>query len=40
MSSKDTLESKLYSISEFDDLRYDSNEKIYEYYMKGVLGGA
>lgn len=38
--SKDTLESKLYSISEFDDLRYDSNEKIYEYYMKGVLGGA
>lgn len=38
--NKDTLESKLYSISEFDDLRYDSNEKIYEYYMKGVLGGA
>lgn len=37
---KDTLESRLYSISEFDELRYDSNEKIYEYYLKGVLGGA
>lgn len=37
--NKETLESKLYSLGGFDDLRYDSNEKIYEYYMKGVLGG-
>jgi len=36
---KELLESKLYSLGEFDDLRYDSNEKIYEYYLKGVLGG-
>ncbi len=37
--NKNTMESKLYSLAEFNDLRYDSNEKIYEYYMKGVLGG-
>ena len=37
--SKKTLSSVMYSLSEFNDLRYDSNEKIYEYYMKGLLGG-
>ncbi len=39
--NKDTLESKIYSLAEFNEkeLRYDSNEKIYEYYLKGVLGG-
>jgi len=38
--NKKTLESSLYSVSKFKDLRYDSNEKIYEYYMMGLLGGA
>lgn len=37
--NKDTLESTIYSLADFTDLRYDSNERIYEYYMKGVLGG-
>jgi AAA15 family ATPase/GTPase len=36
---KTTLESNIYSLSEFSDIRYDSNDKIYEYYMKGLLGG-
>ena len=37
--SKSTLESDLYSLREFKDLRYDSNQKIYEFYLKGLLGG-
>lgn len=37
--NKTTLESIMYSLSEFSDIRYDSNDKIYEYYMKGLLGG-
>ena len=36
---KDTLESTIYSLATFDDIRYDSNNCIYEYYLKGVLGG-
>lgn len=36
---KTTLESNIYSLSDFSDIRYDSNDKIYEYYMKGLLGG-
>ena len=35
---KSTLESRIYSIKEFNDIRYDANSKIYEYYMMGVLG--
>ena len=37
--NKITLASTLYSLSEFKDIRYDSNQKIYDFYMKGLLGG-
>lgn len=38
--SKDveTLESELYSLSDFPEVRYETT-KIYEFYMKGILGG-
>ena len=38
--SKDveTLESELYSLADFPDVRYET-AKVYELYMKGVLGG-
>ena len=38
--SKDieSLESELYSLSDFPEIRYETS-KIYEFYMKGVLGG-
>lgn len=36
---KDTLESCIHCLSEYKELRYDSNNKIYEYYFKGLLGG-
>ena len=38
--SKDveTLESELYSLADFPEVRYDTT-KIYEFYMKGILGG-
>ncbi len=38
--SKDaeTLESDLYSLSDFPEVRYETT-KIYEFYMKGILGG-
>lgn len=35
----DTLESTLYSLADFDDVRYDIKEELYEFYMRGVLGG-
>lgn len=34
----DDLNSELYSLSDFAEVRYDST-KIYEFYMKGILGG-
>ena len=38
--SKDveTLESELYSLADFSEVRYETT-KIYEFYMKGILGG-
>ena len=38
--SKDveTLESELYSLADFPEVRYETT-KIYEFYMKGLLGG-
>ena len=34
----ETLESELYSLSDFPEIRYETT-KIYEFYMKGILGG-
>lgn len=34
----ETLESELYSLSDFPEIRYETS-KIYEFYMKGILGG-
>ncbi len=34
----ETLESEMYSLSEFPDIRYETS-KVYEIYLKGVLGG-
>lgn len=36
---RDTLSSSLYSLSEFSDIRYDVKTEMYEFYMRGVLGG-
>ena len=38
--SKDpeTLESELYSLADFPEIRYETS-KVYEFYMKGILGG-
>lgn len=36
--SKDNLTSELYSLSDFPEVRYETT-KIYEFYMKGILGG-
>lgn len=36
--SKDKLTSELYSLADFPEVRYE-NAKIYEFYMKGILGG-
>lgn len=35
---KDTLTSELYSLADFPEVRYETT-KIYEFYMKGILGG-
>lgn len=37
--NQETLQSDLYSLSDFDDIGYKEKENIYEFYMKGVLGG-
>ncbi len=34
----ETLESELYSLADFPEIRYET-KKIYEFYMKGILGG-
>lgn len=36
--SKDKLTSELYSLSDFPEIRYETT-KVYEFYMKGILGG-
>ena len=33
-----TLESEMYSLADFPEIRYETT-KIYEFYMKGILGG-
>lgn len=35
----ETLESTLYSAADFDEIRYDVKEELYEFYLKGMLGG-
>ena len=36
--NKEQLTSEIYSLSDFPEVRYDTT-KIYEFYMKGILGG-
>lgn len=36
--SRDSLSSEIYSLSDFPEVRYETT-KIYEFYMKGILGG-
>lgn len=36
--NQDTLNSELYSLADFPEIRYETT-KIYEFYMKGILGG-
>lgn len=36
--NRDNLNSELYSLADFPDIRYETT-KIYEFYMKGILGG-
>ena len=36
--SKDSLTSELYSLADFPEVRYETT-KVYEFYMKGILGG-
>lgn len=35
---RESLNSELYSLSDFPEIRYETS-KIYEFYMKGILGG-
>ena len=35
---RDALDSELYSLGDFPEVRYETS-KIYEFYMKGILGG-
>ena len=35
----DTLHSELYSLADFSDIDYDSEFNLYEFYLRGVLGG-
>ena len=39
--TKDTmsLESSLYSAADFDEIRYDVKGELYEFYLRGLLGG-
>ena len=34
-----TLESSLYSAADFDEIRYDVKSELYEFYLRGLLGG-
>lgn len=35
----ETLASSFYSLADFADIRYDVKEQLYEFYLKGALGG-
>ena len=35
----ETLQSEIYSLAEFTDVDYNSGVNLYEYYLRGVLGG-
>lgn len=35
----ETLQSEIYSLSEFEDVEYNSGVNLYEFYLRGVLGG-
>ena len=34
----ENLESELYSLADFPEIRYET-AKVYEFYLKGILGG-
>lgn len=36
--ARDSLTSEMYSLADFPEVRYET-AKIYEFYMKGILGG-
>lgn len=36
--SVETLESEIYSLAQFPEIRYETS-KVYEFYLKGILGG-
>ena len=36
--NREDLNSELYSLADFPEIRYETT-KIYEFYMKGILGG-
>ena len=35
---RENLTSEMYSLADFPEVRYETT-KIYEFYMKGILGG-
>ena len=35
----DTLHSELYSLADFPEISYDEDENLYEFYLRGILGG-
>jgi hypothetical protein len=35
---RNSLTSELYSLADFPEVRYETT-KVYEFYMKGILGG-
>ena len=37
--NQETLQSEIYSLSEFPDVAYNSEVNLYEFYLRGVLGG-
>lgn len=37
--NNETLESTLYSLADFPEIRYDVNKELYEFYLQGSLGG-
>ena len=34
-----TLQSELYSLADFPEIKYDIGINLYEFYLRGVLGG-
>ena len=35
----ETLHSELYSLADFPEISYDEDENLYEFYLRGILGG-